>query len=263
MQNIKEKINKVLNLKKNLEQELVVSIKGKKKYKTGVYLGKNIKIEPNVFFDVSDGKILIDDNTKIKAGSILRGPLVIGKNCVINSQAEISCSKIGDVCKIGGEVTNCVIENYTNKAHYGFLGHSYVGSWVNIGGGTSISNMKNTYTNIKVGEIDTASQFFGCILGDGVKTSINTSVFCGKIIGESAHLYGTVTEDVPAFTSHISPGNFYELPLDLAIKIQKAMMKRRNMEFTEKDQKNFEKLFKDTEADRKKIKVKKGKLLFK
>ena len=234
----------------------------KTKKQKGVTLGKNVVLEPNVFFDTSEGDITIGEGTKIKANVVLRGPLSIGKNCVISTFAEISRSQIGDVCKIGGEVTNCVIGSYSNKAHHGFLGHSHVGQWVNIGAGTSVSNLKNTYSTVVVGGIDTGETFFGCIIGDYVKTAINTSIFTGKVIGASAHLYGTVTEDVPAFTSHVSAGNMYELPLAIAVKVQKAMMKRRGFTFTDTDQKFFEKLFKATAVDRKKAKVKKGKLLF-
>ena len=259
---IKDKLNEIKNLKQNLEKDLLVLIKGNKKIQKGVYFGKNIVVEPNVFFDTSNGTILIEDNTKIKANSVLRGPLLIGKNCVINSFCEISCSRIGDVCKIGGEVEHTIIQNYSNKQHYGFLGHSYIGSWVNIGAGTSVSNLKNTYTMIRMQGIDTGMQFLGCIMEDCVKTALNTSIFCGKVIGQGAHLYGTVTQDVPAFTSHVSVGNLYELPLDIAIKIQKVMTARRDIKFTEKDEKDFRKLFLETAKDRKLAKVKKGKLKF-
>ncbi len=255
-------LDKIINLKQNLEKDLSILIKGKKKIKTGVYFGKNVQVEPNVFFDASGGLILIGDNTKIKANSILRGPLLIGKNCIINSFAEISCSRIGDVCKIGGEIEHTIMREYSNKQHYGFLGHSYIGSWVNIGAGTSVSNLKNTYTTIKMNGVDTGMQFLGCIMGDYVKTALNTSIFCGKTIGASAHLYGTVTEDIPAFTSHVSAGNLYEIPLELSIKIQKVMAIRRDVKFTDADQKHFEKLFKETAKDRKLAKVKKGKLSF-
>jgi glucose-1-phosphate thymidylyltransferase len=243
--------------------DLLFLIKGKKKIQKGVYFGKNVKVEPNVFFDASDGLILIGDNTKIKANSILRGPLLIGVNCIVNSFTEISCSHIDDICKIGGEIEHTIMQSYSNKQHHGFLGHSYIGSWINIGGGTSVSNLKNTYTTIKMGGVDTGMQFLGCIMGDYVKTALNTSIFCGKVIGESAHLYGTVTEDVPAFAGHIRSGVFYEIPLEVAEKIQIAMVKRRNVKWTENDSKNFKKLFKETAKDRKLAKVKKGKLTFK
>ena len=215
------------------------------------------------FFVVSDGLIVIGEGTKIKANSILRGPLLIGKNCQVNSFTEISCSRIGDVCKIGGEIEHTIMQSYSNKQHYGFLGHSYIGSWVNMGAGTSVSNLKNTYSTIKMSGVDTGMQFLGCIMGDYVKTALNTSIFCGKTIGPSAHLYGTVTEDVPAFTSHVSPGNLYELSLKIAEAIQKVVVKRRNVVWSNEDSKNFEKLFNETENDRKVAKVKKGKLSFK
>ncbi len=261
--NIQEKINKVLRVKENLEKDMSWLAKGKKKFKKGIFFGKNVVVEPNVFFDASEGEIVIDDETKIKAGSILRGPLYIGLHSTVNSFAEVSCSRIGDHCKVGGEMEHVFMKDYSNKQHYGFLGHSYVGSWVNIGAGTSVSNLKNIYSNIKVEGIDTGSQFFGCIMNDYVKTAINTSVFCGKVIGESAHLYGTVTENVPAFVSHIRSGVFYEIPLEIAEKIQIAMSKRRNIKWTVADSKNFAKLYKDTVPDRKLAKAKKGKLSFK
>lgn len=263
MQNIKEKLDEIKNLKQNLEKDLVIFTKGKKKIKTGVYAGKSVAIEPNVFFDASGGKIFIGDNTKVKANSILRGPLLIGKNCVINSFCEISCSRIEDVCKIGGEIEHTIMRKYSNKQHYGFLGHSYIGSWVNIGAGTSVSNLKNTYTTIKMNGVDTGMQFLGCVIEDYVKTALNTSIFCGKIIGASSHLYGTVTEDVPAFTSHVYTGNLYELPLEVADKIQQAVTKRRNIIWSKKDSDKMAQLFNETKGDRKKAKVKRSKLLFK
>ena len=72
-----------------------------------------------------------------------------------------------------------------------------------------------------------------------------------------------MTEDVPAFTSHVSPGNMYELPLEIAIKIQKAMSARRGVKFTKQDQKKFETLFARTRGERQKAGVKIEKLNFK
>jgi glucose-1-phosphate thymidylyltransferase len=263
MQNNQKFLNEIKNIKENLEKDLSLLIKGKKKMKKGVYFGKKVKVEPNVFFDASAGIILVGEGTKIKANSILRGPLLVGKNCVINSFAEISTSRIGDVCKIGGEVEHTIMQSYSNKQHYGFLGHSYIGSWVNIGGGTSVSNLKNTYTTIKMNGVDTGMQFLGCLMGDYVKTAINTSIFCGKSIGVGAHLYGTVTEDVPAFTSHVAPGKLYEIPFSVAENIQKVVTERRKVAWALKDSENFKKLFEETEKERRKAKVKKGKLSFK
>jgi UDP-N-acetylglucosamine diphosphorylase / glucose-1-phosphate thymidylyltransferase / UDP-N-acetylgalactosamine diphosphorylase / glucosamine-1-phosphate N-acetyltransferase / galactosamine-1-phosphate N-acetyltransferase len=254
--------NLIKNLKETLVKDLAVLRDQGEKIQSGVYFGKNVTLEPNVFFDTSLGDIYVGEGTKIKANVILRGPVVISTDCVIHGSTEIACSKIGKVCRIGGGVMNSVIDDYTNKQHLGFVGHSYLGKWVNIGGGTNISNSKTTYGNIKMRGVDTGMQFLGCIIGDNVKTAVNTSIFCGKIIGPSSHLYGMVTEDVPAFTSYVSTGNMYELPLEVAIKAQKAMAARRGIEFTNEDQRNFEELFADTAQDREKARVKKEKLTF-
>lgn len=258
----KKFLNLIINNEQDLKKTLLLLKAGKNEIQKGVFVGKNVAIEPNIFFDTSKGEIVIGENTKIKTNSILRGPLSIGKNCVINSFAEISGSRIGDVCKIGGEIENIVMQDYSNKPHHGYLGHSYIGSWVNIGGGTSVATLKNTYSPIKMGGVETGLQFLGCVIGDYSKTAINTSIFCGKVIGVSSHLYGTVTTDVPSFTSYIDSKNLYELPLPVAEKIQKAMTKRRQVEFTKKDHELFEKLFRQTAPERKLAKVKKGKLLF-
>lgn len=240
--NTKEKLEKLKNLKTLLESFLV----GKEEKEQGVFLGKNVVLEPNIFFDTKGGKIVIGDNVTIRAGAVLRGPLLVGDNC-----------------KIGGEIEHSIFENYSNKQHYGYVGHSYIGAWVNIGGGTSIATLKNTYSTIKLEGEDTGEQFLGAIIEDGVKTSVNSSIFCGKVIGAHSHIYGTVTEDVPPFTSHVSNGNLFELPVDIAIRAAKAMMLRRNIEFTNDHEKQIRDLYQNTEDKRVKLGVKKDKLNFK
>lgn len=260
---LKKIIEAVVFNKVNLQKDLPALVKGKKKIKMGLYFGKKVVVEPGVFFDTSEGLILIDNNTRIRANSVLRGPLLIGKNCVVNSHANISFSRIGNMCKIGGEIENIIMQDYSNKQHYGYIGYSYIGSWVNIGGGTSIATLKNTYNHIKIANIDTKTLFFGCIIGDYSKTAINTSIFCGKVIGISSHLYGLVTEDVPSFVSYLGKNNMYELPLELAKNIQKRMNARRDIKFSKENEKEFNQLFKITAQERRRLKVKKGKLKFK
>ncbi len=257
----KKYLNLIISNEADLRRNLLSLIEGKKDIGKDIFVGEGVIMEPNLFFDTSKGQIVIGDRTLVKANAILRGPLSVGRDCVINSFAEISTSQIGDMCKVGGEVHGSIIAGYSNKQHTGSLGHSYVGKWVNIGGGTSVSDLKNTYGTIKVKGEDTGQQFLGCIIGDYAKTAINTSIFCGKVIGEGAHVYGMVTEDVPAFTSYVN-GEMYELPLDVAEKIQTAMMKRRGMEYGEGDHQNFIQMFQDTEGERVNAGVTKDKLHF-
>ncbi|MDD3103672.1 MAG: hypothetical protein PHY24_05585, partial [Candidatus Cloacimonetes bacterium] len=104
---------------------------------------------------------------------------------------------IGPVCKIGGEVEDSSFQAYSNKQHDGFLGHAYIGEWVNLGADTNNSDLKNTYKNVKTynylrGEfIDSGSQFMGCVLGDHVKTGINTSLNTGLVVGTGSNIYGS------------------------------------------------------------------------
>lgn len=235
------------------------------KYQPEVFIGKKVKIEAPVSFDTTQGPIIIGDGSQIKSFSVLRGPLFIGQNCVVNSFAEIkghSC--IGRVCKIGGEVEAAVIQGYSNKQHHGFLGHSYIGEWVNIGAGTSNSDLKNNYGLVKMGGQDTGMQFLGCIIGDYSKTAINTSIFTGKIIGVNSFLYGTIVDNVTSFTNCASQlGCTVEFLLDAAIVAQKAMMARRKIKPTRADIKLLENVYDLTKIDREEAKVAKGKLFFK
>jgi glucose-1-phosphate thymidylyltransferase len=141
---------------------------------------------------------------------------------------------LGHTVKIGGEVEASVIESFTNKQHHGFLGHSYLGSWINLGAGTCNSDLKNTYgkINIQYGEHKVASgmQFLGCIMGDYSKTAINTSIFTGKVIGVCSMLYGFATSNVPSFVNYARLfGQTAPLPADVMINTQARMFARRKV----------------------------------
>ena len=126
------------------------------------------------------------------------------------------------------------IEPYTNKQHHGFLGHSYIGSWVNLGAGTCNSDLKNTYGTVVMeypdGRFQTNMQFLGCIIGDFAKTAINTSIFTGKLVGACSMLYGYVTRNVPSFVNYARAfGQITEVSLDVLISTQSRMFARRNI----------------------------------
>ena len=115
---------------------------------------------------------------------------------------------IGQGCRIAGEVISSVIENFSNKAHAGFLGHSHLGSWVNFGAGTITSNLKVSYGPIRIrlntnDIIQTHRQFFGALCGDFTKTAIHTSLPCGALIGAAATLGGNVTNFIPPLSTKL------------------------------------------------------------
>jgi glucose-1-phosphate thymidylyltransferase len=136
---------------------------------------------------------------------------------------------------VGGEVEASVIEACSSKQHLGYLGHSYVGQWVNLGAGTSNSNLKNTYGSIRieVGDrrVDTGLQFLGCIVGDMTRTAINTSIFTGKLIGTCSALYGFITTNVPSFVNYArSFGEITELSPAVMVELQKRVFLRRGIQ---------------------------------
>ena len=103
---------------------------------------------------------------------------------------------IGPVCKIGGEIEDVVIQGYTNKQHDGYLGHSFLGEWINLGANTTNSDLKNNYSNIRMKiskdiEINTLKQFLGVCIGDYTRTGISTMLNSGTVTGLGANVFGS------------------------------------------------------------------------
>lgn len=156
--------------------------------KSQIFIQDSVKIHPNVVIDATDGAVIIDENVKIMAGSTILGPCYIGKNSTIKVGAKIyGNTSIGEVCKVGGEVEGSIIQSYSNKQHDGFLGHSFISEWVNLGADTNTSDLKNTYSEITVlqrdNEVKTGTMFLGLICGDHTKSAINTQFNTGTIAG--------------------------------------------------------------------------------
>ncbi len=149
-------------------------------------------INPGVVLDASNGPVIIADNVKIDSFSIIRGPLFIGENSVVQPHSFIRGSVIGPVCKIGGEISSTIIQGWSNKAHYGFLGNAYIGQWVNFGAGTTNSNLKNNYTTVNVTVNDivvkTDELFIGLFAGDYTTFAIGTTLNTGTNIGPGCNI---------------------------------------------------------------------------
>lgn len=202
----------------------------------GVFAADGASLSPYVITETSEGPIVLERKASVGPFSLLRGPVLLGAHARVIENAVIKDNvTIGHTTKIGGEVEATVVEPYSNKQHHGFLGHSYVGSWVNLGAGTCNSDLKNTYgkVNIQYGDqkTETGMQFVGCIMGDYAKTAINTGIFTGKTIGVCSMLYGFVTTNVPSFVNYARLfGQVSELPPDVMIATQRRMFIRRNVE---------------------------------
>ncbi len=157
-------------------------------------------VEPLVVFDTRGGPIRVEAGAELRSFSRLAGPLFVGAGTRIVG-GQIRESSIGPRCVVHGEVSNSVFVGYANKSHDGFLGHSVVGRWVNLGAGTITSNLKNTYGPVRLtlgaARIETGMQFLGALIGDHVKTAIGTMLPTGCAIGVGANVFGTARPAAP------------------------------------------------------------------
>jgi glucose-1-phosphate thymidylyltransferase len=201
----------------------------------GVFLAEGATLGAHVVSDTRQGPIVVEEKASVGPYTFLSGPAWIGpRSRIIEHSAIKDAVSIGHTVKLGGEVEASVIEPYTNKQHHGFLGHSYLGSWINLGAGTCNSDLKNTYGAVKMDYrrelVSTGMQFLGCIMGDYAKTAINTGIFTGKTIGACSMVYGYVTTNVPSFVNYARLfGQVTELTPDVMISTQQRMFARRNV----------------------------------
>lgn len=198
-----------------------------------IYLGNDVEILPGSILDAGKGPIYIDANTRIEAHVAIYGPTYIGANSQIVA-GKISSSSIGNTCRVGGEVEHSVFHSYINKYHAGFIGHSYIGSWVNFGAMTTNSDLKNNYSNIRVslkGEsINTNTNKVGSFVGDHTKFGIGTLLTTGINIGVGCNIFGgsQVNDKEVASFSWGSSGNFVKHDIEKAIETAKIASQRRN-----------------------------------
>jgi UDP-N-acetylglucosamine diphosphorylase / glucose-1-phosphate thymidylyltransferase / UDP-N-acetylgalactosamine diphosphorylase / glucosamine-1-phosphate N-acetyltransferase / galactosamine-1-phosphate N-acetyltransferase len=202
----------------------------------GLFLADGATIGEYVLTDTKKGPIVIDRGAQVGPYTLLRGPIYIGaKARILEHSAIKDAVSLSHTTKIGGEVEASVVEPYSNKQHHGFLGHSYLGSWINLGAGTCNSDLKNTYGMVNMeygfGKASTNMQFLGCIIGDYSKTAINTGIFTGKVIGVCSMMYGFVTSNVPSFVNYARLfGQMASLPPEVMVSTQQRMFARRDVQ---------------------------------
>jgi len=228
----------ISGLKNVLQHQLKLKNKVPKEVKVigknPIFVDESSNICQGTVLDASGGSIYIGPESVIGQSSII-GPAYVGELTQLKPYSTINNSYIGNNCRIGGEIDSSIILDYTNKSHYGYLGHSYVGEWVNIGANTTTSDLKMTYgtVSMKIGDEkkDTGITKLGSFFGDMSKTSIGTNIYCGMRIGISSHLYGNIANDVPSYVIYGQGIGSQNAQMDgsSAIKFQKRMMSRRNI----------------------------------
>jgi UDP-N-acetylglucosamine diphosphorylase/glucosamine-1-phosphate N-acetyltransferase len=203
----------------------------------GVYVEEGAVVEPHVVFDVTAGPVLVLRGASVRAFTRLTGPLAVGEGSTILG-GDIAASSIGDLCKVRGEMSNTIVLGHSNKGHDGFVGHSYLGRWVNLGAGTTTSNLKNTYGTVQLwtpqGQRDTGMQFLGTMFGDHAKTGIGLRLTTGTVLGAGANVWDRMP---PKYVEPFSWGGgapYARYAADKFLGVAERMMSRRHVELGER-----------------------------
>lgn len=222
-----------------------------------IYIGKGSQIKPCVVLDAEGGPIYIGENVTIFPNSVVEGPAYIGNDTKLKINAKIyENTSIGPVCKVGGEVEESIIHGYSNKQHDGFLGHAYLGEWCNLGAGTSNSDLKNNYGNVKVyvdGKmIDSGSMFVGLTMGDHSKAGVNTMFNTGTVVGICSNIFGAgfPPKFIPSFAWGGAEG-LTTYQLEKGLEVAGRVMARRKIRLGAREEKLFRTIFKMTQEERK------------
>jgi UDP-N-acetylglucosamine diphosphorylase/glucosamine-1-phosphate N-acetyltransferase len=200
-----------------------------------IVIGEGAKVKPGVVLDGETGPIWIGENVTVFPNAVIEGPAYIGNRSMIKVGAKIyENTSIGPVCKVGGEVEGAIIHSFSNKQHDGFLGHAYLGMWVNLGADTNNSDLKNNYGNVKLvidGEtVDSGSMFMGLVMGDHSKSSINSMFNTGTVVGVSSNVFGSgfPPKSVPSFAWGGAEG-IKTYDLERALDVARRVMGRRKI----------------------------------
>lgn len=198
-----------------------------------IYIEHGAVVEPFVLFDATTGPVLVRSGATVRGFTRLAGPCVIDGGSTILGDRVSGCS-IGEGCMIRGEISETIVIGNANKAHDGFVGHSVLGRWVNLGAGTTTSNLKNTYGTVSLatpaGMRDTGLIKMGTFFGDHVKTGIGLRLTTGTVIGAGSSIHGAAMppKNVPPF-SWGEGGSLAEYELDKFVRTAERAMGRRGV----------------------------------
>lgn len=221
-----------------------------------LFIDAAAEVEPLAFLDTRKGPVIIDREALVKAFSRLEGPCYVGPGTWVLG-AQVAGSTLGPVCRIGGEVENSIVHGHSNKAHEGFLGHSYVGEWVNLAAGTQVSDLRADYraVTMAVGAtiVPTGLTKVGAFVGDHAKTGINTLVNTGTSAGPFCQIFPSTLlppRVLPPFTS-FARGELQQGPeLSQLLATASAMMRRRGVDLTDAQADFFRRLYEQTAPQR-------------
>lgn len=212
-----------------------------------IFLEPGAKVECAIL-NATDGPIYIGNDAEVMEGAMIRGGFALGEHATVKMGAKIyGATTIGPECKVGGEISNCLLQGYSNKGHDGFIGNSVIGEWCNLGADTNSSNLKNNYGKVKIysyqtKQLETTEHIFcGLLMGDHSKTGINTMLNTATTVGVSANVFGA--EFPPKHIPSFSWGTADKFKFEKALEVATNMMKRRGINLSDNDIKILKHLY--------------------
>lgn len=208
------------------------------------------EVHHTVVIDESAGPVILGDNVVVGPFCVLQGPIALGDDSIVKPHSHLRETVTGPSCRISGEISASVFHSYSNKQHAGFVGNSYIGSWVNLGAETTTSNLKNTYSHVRPqlpwAREDSQRMFLGSLVGDHTRTAIGTLLPTGAVLGVSVCVL--TTSPAPSSQRSFMWGDTrYQLPNALAT--IKTVMSRRGMDVTEAELALLEQIHNDDAAE--------------
>jgi UDP-N-acetylglucosamine diphosphorylase/glucosamine-1-phosphate N-acetyltransferase len=177
--------------------------------------------------------VLVLRDARVSAFTRLVGPCVIGEHAIVAGGNVTGCS-IGEHARVHGELSTSIVIGHANKAHDGFVGHSVIGRWANLGAGTITSNLKNNYGEVSLwtsrGTQRTGLQFLGAFIGDHAKTGIGTRLTTGCVVGAGANVFGNAMP--PKFVPPFAWGDvppFAQFEREKFLEVAERVMGRRGV----------------------------------
>lgn len=205
-----------------------------------LFIEEGAKLEC-VIINVNNGPVYIGRDAEVMEGVCIRAPFAACTHATVNMNAKIyGATTLGPYCKVGGELSNVVMQSYSNKGHDGYLGNAVIGEWCNLGADTNCSNLKNNYAEIKLWDYathrfkPTGMQFCGLLMGDHSRSGINTMFNTATVVGVGANVYGpgfprTV---IDSFVQGGAEG-FKSVPVTKVMEMAERMMARRSKSLTD------------------------------
>ena len=220
-----------------------------------VHIGADSFVQPGCILDVSGGPIVVGAHCQIKWSQI-QGPVFIGEGCIVDGARLRPGTSLGAHCKVGGEVSASIFQSRANKSHEGFVGHSWLGRWVNLGALATTSNLKNTYGNLRFQRdcettVETRRQFLGSLVGDHAKIGIGQMLTTGANIGVGCNVFGgaVAPKYVPSFAWG-GVGGWQENRIEDCLKVARAVVARRGFELRAESENVLRAAYESTKEER-------------